>query len=493
MGQVWAAKLRGEGGFRKMVALKTLLTSDAPSGKLRRQLLEEARIASTIKSPHVAETLDSGVHDGTPFLVMEWIEGESLDDLLDAIPYPLSLRETVGIVTQLCKGLDAVHRATDAAGATLGLVHRDISPQNVMIDYTGLVKVADFGVATATGGNPKAAGGLKGKVLFMSPEEVQGKNIDARSDVFALSVLLYRLVTQTYPFLGADAGATLWMIGSEEAPLPPSARVDTCPPRLEEVILRGLSKDPQKRYSGADQFLAALELSIPPNLRGNSERQLRELMQRAFGERFQERKKRSGMAMLSLPPPAADGKEWRSSSTSRSMALSFTPTDDAVTVSQSDAPPPLAELAPRPRAPYKRAVIAAGVGLAAVGGVVVGLNVMSRESAQTIRPAERAVDLVTAAPAQSPADELATAPLPATDPSPAGKEPGESSRKKTSAPDTAAGETSTDDETETPEAARPKAKARKKGTAKKSPKSKSSPETKTAEPKATADDLKSPY
>jgi serine/threonine-protein kinase len=190
MGQVWSAKLRGDQGFRKIVALKTLRPSEAASGRLRRMLLAEAKLTTMVKSPHVVETLDYGDHEGMPYLVMEWVEGASLADLLEATDRPLTLQETLGLILQTCKGLEAAHDATDLAGNPIGVVHCDVSPQNILIGFTGTVKLADFGIANITS---RVAGGprvrLQGKYAFMSPEQVNGSTLDARTDTFAVSVL----------------------------------------------------------------------------------------------------------------------------------------------------------------------------------------------------------------------------------------------------------------------------------------------------------------
>jgi tRNA A-37 threonylcarbamoyl transferase component Bud32 len=213
MGQVWAAKLRGSQGFRKIVALKTLLASEAFSEEMQRMLRDEAMLASHIKNPHVAETLDFDLHEGIPYLVMEWVDGESLADLLHEFNGPMSLRHVVAIANQLCKGLDAAHKATDAAGAPLGLVHRDVSPPNILISFSGTVKLADFGIAQVSGAQEGDADkGLKAKFSYMAPEQIQGGALDARTDVFALAVLLYRLVTAKYPFAGAAVGAGLGVV-----------------------------------------------------------------------------------------------------------------------------------------------------------------------------------------------------------------------------------------------------------------------------------------
>ena len=323
MGQVWAAKLRGSEGFRKIVALKTLLQATAASNDMRRMLRDEAMLASHIKSAHVVETLDFGVHEGIPYLVLEWVEGESLAALLSQLSAPLSSRHAVALITQACKGLDAAHHACDAMGNPLGLVHRDISPPNILITSGGTVKLADFGIAKVThGASDVEEEGLKGKVAFMAPEQVRGDAVDARADVFAMSVLFYRLVTGHYPFVGSDAGEVLWQITSSLTPRAPRALNDKLARPLQEVILKGLQKDPRDRFQSAQEMLKAIERAVVPTQRGNAEEAIAGLMQETLGERLQHKKRELARAMLSLPPGPPSDENAVHYSTLRGMTYS---------------------------------------------------------------------------------------------------------------------------------------------------------------------------
>lgn len=329
MGQVWAAKLRGSQGFRKIVALKTLLANEAFSEEMQRMLRDEAMLASHIKNPHVAETLDFDLHEGIPYLVMEWVDGESLADLLKKLDGPMSLKHVVGIANQLCKGLDAAHRACDPSGKPLGLVHRDVSPPNILISFSGTVKLADFGIAKVAGTEEAADKGLKGKFSFMAPEQIQGEPLDARTDVFALSVLLYRLVTTRYPFAGADVGETLWQISSSITPRSPRALNESLPPRVAEVILKGLEKHPDQRFASAEEMRLALERAVPPNLRGNAETEVAELMSELLADCMERRRQKTARALLSVPPGPTDHVATPSLATLKGLTYSARPNDDA--------------------------------------------------------------------------------------------------------------------------------------------------------------------
>jgi len=370
MGQVWAAKLRGSQGFRKIVALKTLLASEAFSEEMQRMLRDEAMLASHIKNPHVAETLDFDLHEGIPYLVMEWVDGESLADLLQEIDGPMSLKHVVAIANQLCKGLEAAHQACDPTGKPLGLVHRDVSPPNILISFSGTVKLADFGIAKVAGTEEQdVEKGLKGKFSYMAPEQINGGTLDARTDVFALSILLYRLVTTKYPFAGADVGETLWQISSSITPRSPRALNESLPPRVAEVILKGLEKDPDQRFASAEEMRLALERAVPPNLRGNSENAIAELMTETLGERMEQRRKKTARALLSVPPGPTDLLSTPSVSTLKGITYSARPNTEAT---QSLVPP-----APKHKSWKKHALIAGGAALSVVLGVAFAVHASS--------------------------------------------------------------------------------------------------------------------
>jgi len=176
MAQVWAARLRGSRGFQKVVAMKTILAGSIDDTNLEQMFLEEASLASQVHHPNVVEILDLGEHEGTLFLVMEWVDGEPLQLVLrhsvEHAPLPLPI--AVNVVGQACKGLHEAHELRDEKGQLLGLVHRDVSPQNILLSYSGVVKIVDFGIAKATSRDSGLTekGHIKGKSAFMSPEQI---------------------------------------------------------------------------------------------------------------------------------------------------------------------------------------------------------------------------------------------------------------------------------------------------------------------------------
>ncbi len=294
MAQVWAARLRGTRGFQKVVAIKTVLPDVIDNTRMEQMFLEEAQLASQIHHPNVVQTLELGEHDGTLYLVMEWVDGEPLNQVMakavanGGLPLPIA----VNLVGQACEGLYAAHELRDDHGALLGLVHRDVSPQNLLISFSGTAKLVDFGIAKATARNSglTQAGEVKGKFAFMAPEQVRGQVVDCRTDLFALGIILYAITTGKHPFRGAHPGETLQNICNERAPTPPSALLPDYPDALEAVVMKALAKSLDKRFANANEMLAALEEAMPGALESSFNVQVRDYLQQLFGDRAVERR-----------------------------------------------------------------------------------------------------------------------------------------------------------------------------------------------------------
>jgi serine/threonine-protein kinase len=254
--------------------------------------LDEASLASQIRHPNVVEISDLGEQEGVLYLAMEWIDGVPLNQLMKTakpaggVPLPVAVR----IVMNAAAGLHAAHELRDAKGNLIGLVHRDVSPQNILVTYDGVSKVVDFGVAKATamGGSGTVAGQLKGKVSYMAPEQVRGEAIDRRVDVFALGIVLYSLTTGKHPFRRESEAATMYTIASDEAVVPPSRFLPKYPPSLEAVLLKALAKDANQRYSTASEFQRALYLCLPPGERANTDEDVGVFIRQLFGHRREE-------------------------------------------------------------------------------------------------------------------------------------------------------------------------------------------------------------
>lgn len=262
MATVWAARQKGSRGFSKTVAIKTMLPALSDDPMFEQMFLDEAGLAARIHSPNVAEILDLGEQDDILYIVMEWIDGEALSVISRAakkndilIPHRISLR----IVAQACIGLHAAHELRDENEQPLGLVHRDVSPQNILVTYDGHVKLVDFGVAKATNraGGETSAGQLKGKIPYMSPEQAKGGYVDRRTDIFAMGIVLYKLTTGVHPFAGDTDLVTMTKIISQPA-LPPRVRDPSFSAELEQVLMKCLQKEPDKRY----QTMLELERAV---------------------------------------------------------------------------------------------------------------------------------------------------------------------------------------------------------------------------------------
>jgi serine/threonine protein kinase len=262
MAEIYLAEARGIEGFAKHVVLKCILPQYAASETFVRLFLNEARVTASLDHPNIATVYDIGEHEGTYFFAMEYLHGEDLGRLLRELhgrSQRLPLEHALTIGSGVAAGLHAAHEKRGVDGRPLGLVHRDVSPSNVVLTYDGGVKLVDFGVAKLTAtAELTHTGMLKGKVAYMSPEQCNDQPIDRRSDVFSLGVLLYELTTLTRLFRADSEAATLRLVLEAKIP-PPSSRVADYPPELEAVLLRALARDRDRRYASARELQVALE------------------------------------------------------------------------------------------------------------------------------------------------------------------------------------------------------------------------------------------
>jgi serine/threonine-protein kinase len=292
MAQVWAARMQGRRGFQKTVAIKTMLPNLTEDPQFEQMFLDEATLASRVRHPNAVEILDLGEDAGILYLVMEWIDGEPLSVIMKqamqqgGIPLPLAVR----IIMQACAGLHAAHELKDESGDPVGLVHRDVSPQNILVAYAGVVKVVDFGVAKATGraSAETAAGQIKGKVPYMSPEQASGGEIDRRTDLFAAGILLYMMTTGKHPFRKENDAQTLMAICSDTPIVRPSQIIAGYPPELEKIVLKALERDVTRRYQTGNEMQKALD-SLPSELRASTDDELGDYMKGLLPERMAKR------------------------------------------------------------------------------------------------------------------------------------------------------------------------------------------------------------
>lgn len=257
MGSVLLARRRGPGAFEKLVAIKTIRAELAGAQQVRAMFLDEAAILARLSHPAVATVHDFGEEGGNLYLVMEYVAGVSLYAVDDHQPPPAVAAQ---LVAAAARGLHAAHELRDLHGQLLGVVHRDISPDNVLITFDGRVKVIDFGIALIKGRQAPVTelGTLKGKPPYMSPEQIKNEPIDRRSDVFALGAVLWELLAGDRLFQGDSVYAIARAI--EHQPIaPPSTLAPGLPAGLDEIVLTALRRDPAQRQPSAAVFAEQLE------------------------------------------------------------------------------------------------------------------------------------------------------------------------------------------------------------------------------------------
>jgi eukaryotic-like serine/threonine-protein kinase len=294
MARVWAARQHGQRGFQKLVAIKTILPHLAEEPEFERMFLDEARIASGVHHPNVCEIYELGEEKRTLYLAMEWVSGDSLSRVLRSSgkTEALDARVAARIIADACGGVNAAHELSDDDGRPLDVVHRDLSPHNILLTADGVAKVCDFGVAKALGQlhEQTSAGQLKGKISYMSPEQVTGAPIDRRSDVFSLGCVLYEATTGVRPFKGEHDHMIMHAILAGEVP-PPTSIIRTYPPELERIVLRALAHQPILRYPTAERMRFALEEFLA---RGQlvTQSNVAQTVRARLGEQLERRKER---------------------------------------------------------------------------------------------------------------------------------------------------------------------------------------------------------
>lgn len=267
MAEVWRARSRGVAGFEKTVVIKRVLPSMMARGDFATLLVREAKIAARLNHPNIVQIFELGEEGGAYFIAMEHVHGCDLataiafqEDPL-AVPGGLDVDLRLWIVAEVAKALEFAHRYRADDGRPLNIVHRDISPQNVLLGYEGQVKVADFGIALAderglgAEDDPKT---LRGKYAYMSPEQVRGESLDRRSDVFSLGIVLYEMLAGRRLFRGHSSAETLRLVEAAEIPAIDLAALGL-PERLQGLLLRALARDREERLGSARELGEEIE------------------------------------------------------------------------------------------------------------------------------------------------------------------------------------------------------------------------------------------
>jgi serine/threonine protein kinase len=263
MAEVFKAKRAGVEGFEKTVALKRILPHLSDNKEFVDMFVDEAKMVAGLTHPNIAQIFDLGKIEKSYFIAMEYVHGRDLRTIMKRarekglrMPLDLSLR----VVSQVCAALEYAHRKKDEHGRPMGIVHRDVSPQNILLSFEGDVKLVDFGIAkAATKASSTDRGALRGKLLYMSPEQAWGRPIDRRSDVFSLGIVLYEMVTETKPFLGPGTELTILELVRQCLVTAPRELNPRVPEALDRVIMKALARDPQDRYQDAGQMQRGLE------------------------------------------------------------------------------------------------------------------------------------------------------------------------------------------------------------------------------------------
>ena len=265
MGEVFLARAEGPAGFAKQVVVKRILRHLADEPSFVEMFLNEARLAALLSHPNVVQIFELGEAGGTYFIVMEYVRGLSLLTLqkeLHRAGKTLDTNAVAYIGAQALQGLHHAHTLLDAAGKPAAIIHRDVTPDNLLLGADGSVKVADFGIAKAASSvTTTGSGTLKGKLAYLSPEQINGKAVDPRTDVYAMGVCLYGALSGQLPFEGPSEGATLNAVLNHEAKDLAALRTDL-PRELAQVIHRAISKRPEDRFGSALEMASALEARL---------------------------------------------------------------------------------------------------------------------------------------------------------------------------------------------------------------------------------------
>ncbi|MFL5310144.1 MAG: protein kinase domain-containing protein [Myxococcales bacterium] len=286
MGEIFLAKQQGPAGFEKILVVKKVLPHLTENKEFVELFLSEARLAARMNHRNVVQLFELGEHQGSYFIAMEYVSGRTLRDLIDAAArkkekIPAEVCRT--IAEQICDGASYAHNLTDVTGRSLNIIHRDLNPQNVLLSYTGDVKIIDFGIAKSEMSTVKTeAGMIKGKFVYMSPEQSLAKKLDKRSDVFAIGISLYEMLTGTNPFHKSNIVLTLEAVQRYDPP--PPSEYDASYAPFDPIVAKALVKDRDRRYPDAAEMLDDLRRIVVPR----SPERLGQLMARLFRQQLEE-------------------------------------------------------------------------------------------------------------------------------------------------------------------------------------------------------------
>jgi len=360
MAEIYLARSQGPQRFEKYVILKRILPHLAVDDRFVEMFLEEARLAATMSHSNVVQVLDFGESAGSFYFTMEYVHGEDARTILKACrkrERRLDIADAITIVSNAAAGLHYAHELVDDHGQPLGVVHRDVSPSNIMVTFDGTVKVADFGIAKATQRSSATnTGTIKGKVSYMSPEQCQGEALDRRSDVFSLGIVLYELTTGLKLFGGENDLAIMRRIIEKDV-APPSTLVPDYPPALDRIVSRALQRARDDRHASALELQTDLEQFCRSAGHVTSAPELANAMQGMFGKRQHPWIGQRQPSVIAMESSAID---WDAES--RPTTLAPTPTASPRAGARPHAPS---------RRPPRAFLLLAGVCALALAGAIV--------------------------------------------------------------------------------------------------------------------------
>jgi serine/threonine protein kinase len=287
MAEVYVARQTGMAGFERQVVIKRVRSDLLGDYEAVASLLDEARLVATLQHPNIAQIHEIGRVNDSYFIAMEYLPGADLRELMQraaTASYRIPAADAIYIAIQICVALHYAHEKRSADGVPLGIIHRDVTPSNVLVSYDGAIKICDFGIAKATSrSNQTVTGTLKGKYGYMSPEQCQCLPLDRRSDIFSLGILLYELSTLTRAFT-ADSEFELLRMIVEGPPPPPSTRIAGYPRGLEQIVMRALAPAPADRYATMQDMQLELEALAREQRFSLSSVNIARLMTELFGD-----------------------------------------------------------------------------------------------------------------------------------------------------------------------------------------------------------------
>ncbi|WP_255662456.1 serine/threonine-protein kinase [Myxococcus sp. RHSTA-1-4] len=330
MAHLFLASIDGPDGFSKPCVIKRVLPEYANLEAFSRMFVDEAKVAALLTHPNIVQVFDFGKIEGQYYLAMEWIQGQSLDRLLRQavkLAYPLGPRVAVEVGLALADALAYAHTKTLPDGTPLKLVHRDITPGNVLVSREGIVKLADFGIVKSSVNMERTVVGVvKGKYPYMSPEQITNRELDHRSDLFSLGIVLFETATGRRLFKRDTVEATVMATSQAQVPLP-SEVVPGFPAELERILLRLLAKDPDARYPsarelredlerfrasqgwtpGGHELATAMKTLFPPDKSGQMPTALPALGSSASGSASSSSRTPGSAGSVKVPPPPEEG------------------------------------------------------------------------------------------------------------------------------------------------------------------------------------------